>query len=519
MSWQAEVDEIERRMAFAREMGGAEGLRRQREGGRLNARERIERLLDAGSWFEIGALAGKAEYDGEGRLLRVRASNAIIGTGRIGGRKVSLDVDDYTIRGGSSEATVSEKWIYAENYALEHRLPLVRLCESAGGSVRLVEQQGGTKIPGYPTWPMAALLGHIPVVAIALGPCAGLGALKVGCAHFSIMVKDTSQVFAGGPPVVGRAGMGDSLDKNVLGGSAVHTRHSGAVDNEAQSEDHAFELARRFLSYMPSSVFELPPRIDSGDPPDRREEDLLTIIPRDRRKVYKSRRILEMVLDQGSLLEIAPNFGRSVVTCLARINGYAVGVITNDPYHNGGGLNRPAAEKMESFIDLCDTFHLPIINFVDQPGTVVGVEGERMGNVRGSIRVVSAIEQSKVPWCAVVTRRLFGLAGNAYARIQGINLHYAWPSARWGSIPFEGGIAAAYRRELDALPEEGRASRLAELELKYERLASPFLTAEKFRVPDIIDPRDTRPVLCHWIEDAYRTLPEQLGLRSRTMRK
>ena len=142
-----------------------------------------------------------------------------------------------------------------------------------------------------------------------------------------------------------------------------------------------------------------------------------------------------------------------------------------------------------------------------------------MGNVRGSIRVVSAIEQSKVPWCAVVTRRLFGLAGNAYARIQGINLHYAWPSARWGSIPFEGGIAAAYRRELDALPEAGRASRLAELELKYERLASPFLTAEKFRVPDIIDPRDTRPVLCHWIEDAYRTLPEQLGLRSRTMRK
>ena len=149
---------------------------------------------------------------------------------------------------------------------------------------------------------------------------------------------------------------------------------------------------------MPSSVFELPPRIDSGDPPDRREEDLLTIIPRDRRKVYKSRKILEMVLDRGSLLEIAPNFGRSVVTCLARIKGYAVGVITNDPYHNGGGLNRPAAEKMESFIDLCDTFHLPIVNFVDQPGTVVGVEGERMGNVRGSIRVVSAIEQSKVPW-------------------------------------------------------------------------------------------------------------------------
>jgi acetyl-CoA carboxylase carboxyltransferase component len=208
-----------------------------------------------------------------------------------------------------------------------------------------------------------------------------------------------------------------------------------------------------------------------------------------------------------------------VVTCLARLDGYSVGVITNDPYHMGGGLNRPAAEKMETFVDLCDTFHLPIINFVDQPGTVVGIEGEKMGNVRGSVRVVSAIEQSKVPWCAIVIRRLYGLAGTAYARMQGINLHYAWPSARWGSIPFEGGIAAAYRRELDALPEAERAARLAQLEAQYERLGSPFLTAEKFRVPDIIDPRDTRRVLCHWIEDAYRTLPEQLGVRGRTFRK
>jgi acetyl-CoA carboxylase carboxyltransferase component len=519
MSWKPEVDEIERRKQFAYALGGEEAVRRQHEAGRLTARERIERLVDPGSWFEIGALAGKGEYDKEGRLVRVRPSNAIIGTGRIGGRKVSLDVDDYTIRGGSSEATVSEKWIYADNYALEHRLPLVRLVESAGGSVRLVEQQGGTKIPGYPTWPMVGLMGYIPVAAIALGPCAGLGALKAGCAHFSVMVKGTSQVFAGGPPVVGRAGMGNEIDKEALGGSQMHTRLSGVIDNEAASEEDAFAQVRRFLSYVPDSVFELPPRVEPADSPDRREEELLSIIPRERRKVYRSRRILEMVLDKGSLFEIAPNYGRSAVTCLARLNGYPVGVITNDPYHMGGGLNRPAAEKLETFIDLCDTFHLPIVNFVDQPGTVVGIEGEKMGNVRGSIRVVSAIEQSRVPWCAIVIRRLFGLAGTAYGRLQGINLHYAWPSATWGSIPFEGGIAAAYRRELDALPEEQRAARLAELERHYERLSSPFLTAEKFRVPDIIDPRDTRRVLCHWIEDAWRMLPEQLGPRGRTMRK
>ncbi len=518
MSWQEEVDEIERRKAMARAMGGPDSVERQRAKGKLTARERIDRIADAGTFFEIGALAGKAEYDQDFKLTSVRPSNAIIGTARIGGRKVSLHVDDFTIRGGSSDAAVSEKWIYAENYALEHRLPLVRLVDSAGGSVRLVEQMGGTKIPGYTTWLMGAQLGVIPVAAVALGPCAGLGAVKAGCAHFSVMVKGISQVMAGGPVVAERAGMGTKIDLNEMGGSKVHTR-SGVIDNEAETEDDAFEQVARFLSYVPDSVFEMPRRVAPTDDPARREEGLLKIIPRERRQVYKSRKVLEMVLDRGSLFEIAPHYGRSVVTCLARLDGYPIGVMINDPYHNGGGLNRPAAEKMETFIDLCDTFHLPIVNFVDQPGTVVGIDAEKMGNVRGSVRVMSAIEQTRVPWCTIVVRRLYGLAGNAYARIQGINLIYAWPSARWGSIPMAGGIEAAYRAELEALDPQARAERVAELERKYDHLESPFLTAEKFRVPDIIDPRDTRRVLCHWIEDAWRTLPEQLGIRGRTMRK
>ncbi|MGE0310782.1 MAG: acyl-CoA carboxylase subunit beta [Lautropia sp.] len=518
MSWKAEVDEIEQRKAFAQQMGGAESVARQHQKGKLSARERIDRIADPGSFFEIGALAGKAEYDKDWKLKSVRPSNAIVGTARLGGRKVSLHVDDFTVRGGSSDAAVSEKWIYAENYALEHRLPLVRLVDSAGGSVRLVEQMGGTKIPGYPTWLMASQLGYIPVAAIALGPCAGLGAVKAGCAHFSVMVKEISQVMAGGPVVAERAGMGTKIDKNEMGGSQVHTR-SGVIDNEAETEQDAFDQVRRFLSYVPDSVFEMPPRVEPTDDPGRREEALLSIIPRERRQVYKSRKILDLVLDKGSVFEIAPHYGRSVVTCLARLDGYPIGVMINDPYHNGGGLNRPAAEKMETFIDLCDTFHLPIVNFVDQPGTVVGLEAEKMGNVRGSVRVMSAIEQTRVPWCTIVIRRLYGLAGNAYARIQGINLIYAWPSARWGSIPMAGGIEAAYRAELDAMAPEARAARLAELDRKYDHLESPFLTAEKFRVPDIIDPRDTRRVLCHWIEDAWRTLPEQLGTKGRTMRK
>ncbi len=204
---------------------------------------------------------------------------------------------------------------------------------------------------------------------------------------------------------------------------------------------------------------------------------------------------------------------------LVRLNGYPVGVIANDPYRFGGGLTRAAAEKVETFVDLCDTFHIPIVNFVDQPGTVIGLGAEREGAVRGTIRLVSAIEQSRIPWCGMIVRRLFGLAGTSYGRLQGVNLHYAWPSARWGSIPIQGGVRAAFRRELDALPPEEAAERLERLEEQYDELSSPFRTAEAFGVPEIIDPRRARPVLCEWIEDAYAVLPEQLGPTARTMRR
>jgi acetyl-CoA carboxylase carboxyltransferase component len=258
MSWQKEVDEITRRRKFAEDLGGTDAVARQHESGRLTVRERIDMIADPGSFRELGALAGKATYDEDHNLMSVRPSNAVIGTAKINGRKVSLNGDDWTIRGGSSEATVSEKWIYAENYALEMRMPLIRLVESAGGSIKLLEQQASTKIPGYPTWLMASKLGYIPVVGLALGPCAGLGALKAACAHYSVMVKGTSQVFAGGPPLVER-GMGVKVDKEELGGSKVHVRESGVIGNEAETEADAFAMARRFLSYLPSSVFELPP--------------------------------------------------------------------------------------------------------------------------------------------------------------------------------------------------------------------------------------------------------------------
>jgi acetyl-CoA carboxylase carboxyltransferase component len=181
-------------------------------------------------------------------------------------------------------------------------------------------------------------------------------------------------------------------------------------------------------------------------------------------------------------------------------------------------MTKASAAKMEGFIDLCDTFHLPIVHLVDQPGTIVGPEAEKSGAVKGSVRVCMAIEQSQVPWCAIITRRCYGLAGSTFGRVQGLNLVYAWPSGRWGSIPVAGGAEAAFKKELDALDPEARAARLAQIEAHFHHLESPFLTAERFRIPDIIDPRETRAILNDWLDDAWRLLPAQLGTKGRTFR-
>jgi len=313
-------EELERRRALARRMGGPEAVERQHRAGKLSARERIDLLLDAGSFRELGTLTGRATHGAGGALGDLVPANALIGTGTIDGRKVAVSADDFTIRGGSSESTVAEKWIYAERLALELRMPLLRLVDSAGGSVRLLEQQQHTRIPGYPSWPLMPLLAAVPVVGVALGSCAGLGAIKVAGSHFSIMARGTSQVFAAGPPVVKQAFNVD-VDKEGLGGYRVHTRKSGVVDNEAADEPDALRQARRFLGYLPRHVWELAPVAPCADPAGRAEEWLKDAIPPDRRKLYDPRRILEGVLDRESIFEIGRYHGGSTITCLARLGG------------------------------------------------------------------------------------------------------------------------------------------------------------------------------------------------------
>ena len=508
MVWQPEIEELRRRQALAEKMGGEAGVAEQRKRGKLTVRERIELVSDAGSFREIGQLAGAATYDGN-ELVDVRPSNTIIGLASLDGRKAVLTAGDFTVRGGASDAAIGNKSGHAQRMALEWRLPLVRLLDATGGSVRTFEQIGRTYIPTNPTTPgVQDLLCRVPVVAAVLGSVAGLPAVDSCLAHFNVMVKGTSQVFPGGPPVV-KAALGIDITKEDLGDERSQVYESGVIDNLAESEEEAFGMLKRFLSYLPENVWRMPPRVETGDDPKRRDEALLDIIPREKRRTYDPYRVLDAVFDRNSFFEITPYYGRSRIVGLARADGYPVGVMINNPKRLGGSMDVAAGTKVIRFLQLCDTFHLPMVYLADEPGFMVGPEQQRQGIVRAGAKMVCATLRTRMPWISIIIRQLYGVAGQCHDRPGGMFKRVAWPSAHWGSMHISGGVSAAYRRVIDEAddPEAKRA----EIEARLEALSSPFRTAEAFNIEDIVDPRETRPMVCEFVQMAQPALEMQLG--------
>jgi len=318
---------------------------------------------------------------------------------------------------------------------------------------------------------------------------------------------------AAGPHVV-RQAHSMEIDKDDLGGYKVH-RKSALVHNEAVDERDALEQVRRFLSYLPRSVYDLAPVVQSEDRPDRIDDWLKDAIPHNRRKIYDPRKILTSVFDLGSLFEIGRHQAGSVITALGRLMGIPVGIIANDPMQYGGAMTAPAAYKMERHVNLCDRFGLPVVNFVDQPGNATGLEFELQGTLLGAVRVAEALENCGSPWVSIIIRRCFGLAGGLHGPkyMEKLNHRFAWPSAKWGSIPIEGGVMAAHKSEIEKAPDP--EAKRKELEEFYARMSSPLRTAEKFGILDVIDPRETRGILCGWIEDAWQVIEGgRRGLRA-----
>ncbi|HYW90989.1 MAG TPA: carboxyl transferase domain-containing protein [Gammaproteobacteria bacterium] len=510
--WEDAISEIHRRREAAGEQGGSDAVERQHGKGRLTVRERIDALVDAGSFREVGPIAGGAERDEQGRMTSFTPGNYVLGFGRIEGRPCVVGGEDFTMAGGSPNVAGLRKSVYTEQVAQKYRVPLIRLHEGAGGSVTGSGGKGGGAAPPpspvYEAHRFASVgqtLASVPVAAAALGATAGMPAGRLVSSHYCVMTRETAQVLIGGPALVERA-LGRETSKEELGGPEVHER-SGVVDDVVDDEQAAFTAIRRFLGYLPRNVWELPPVIESGDPRDRQDESLAGTVPANRRRVYDMRAIVRSVLDQDSFFEMGRGHGRGQITGFARLTGIPVGVLGNDCRYLAGAMTADGARKVRRFIELCQVFHLPIVSFVDEPGFMIGPQAERDATMRFGAAAILAAALCTVPWASLIVRKSMGLASAVHYGQDAYVL--AWPSAETGALPVEGGVAVAFRREIAAAPEPEAKRR--ELEEQLAKRQSPFPRADAFSVHDLIDPRETRPRLCDWIELAHPLLRDQLG--------
>ena len=549
-TWGPVLDEVATLQNIAHERlapGSKEpGVVRQRSRDKLTCRERIMLLLDEGTFREVGSVAGFATYDEYGDIADFTAANHVGGWGKIEGRTTIVCADDFTSRGGHADGAIGGKSRYLDNLSIELRTPSVRMLDgsSGGGSVTaMVPAQkkegdssakestgaikagrprvaggGGSFLPGHLGSTMyTQQLSTVPVVNMLLGSVVGIGAAKAVLGHFSVMVRDIAQLFVAGPPIVSHA-MGYDITKEELGGWHIHCKN-GSVDNLAETEEEAVRMVKSFLSYLPTSVYDTPPVLASSpsDPIDRREEELFTLIPRKRTMTFDVRKAIRLMADKDSFFEIGPYWGTDQVTGFVRFNGHPIGVIASDSQHvNGGALTADGCDKLTRHHDLCDLFHIPILNLVDTPGFAVGLDHEIAGTIRKGGEWMVAFSQVNVPIFTVIMRRSFGVGGNNYATPRSQpSMRVVWPAADVGGIPPEGGIEAAYKRQL-AEAEDPVALR-AELEARIESARGPVGPLNKFQMEEMIDPRDTRRYICEWVDIAYDLIAQPARLVPRAL--
>lgn len=520
------------------------GVIRQRNRGKLTCNERIELLFDDGSFRELGSVAGFATQDEDGNIVDFTPANHVGGWGKIEGRTTVVCADDFTSRGGHADGAIGAKSKYLDRLSVEMRAPSVRLLDgsSGGGSVASmvpaqskdgessVEESrgaikagkprvtggGGSNLGGHLGSDMyAEQLASVPVVNVLLGSVVGIGAAKAVIGHFGVMVRDIAQLFVAGPPVVSHA-MGYDISKEDLGGWHIHCRN-GSVDNLAETEEEAVEMTKRFLSFLPSNAYEAPPVLapDPSDPPERRDEELFTLIPRNRTTVFDIRKAIELIADRDSFFEIGSLWGTDQVVGFARFNGHPLGIVASDSRHiNGGSMTADGCDKVTRHLDLCDSFHIPVLNMVDNPGFAVGLEHETTATIRKGATWMIALAQVTVPIFTVLMRRSFGVAGAVWATPQERpSVRVTWPAADVGGIPPEGGIEAAYKRQL-AEAEDPAALR-AEIMARIESVRGPMGPLSRFQIEEIIDPRDTRRHICEWVETAYQIVSHPARLKPR----
>lgn len=481
----AQLRELEDRRKLALEMGGSDRVERQHQNGKLTVRERLDLLLDPGSFLELGMLATQQSDRVQMDRKYTAADGLIVGYGRIDGREVMVGAEDFTVMGGSEGRVGMQKRNRMLEIALTRQLPVIWLLDGVGA--RTGESLRGSWVGGGFFITMSQLSGRVPQIGVVLGPCAGGPALMAPLLDFLIMVEGISMLAAGGPPIV-EAATGEKISKEELGGSKVHCQISGVADNEVPSEEAAFQMVRRYLSYFPANSNHLPPLQAESvvvPPPDG---DILDLIPASSKRAYDMRKVLELIVDRDSMLEIKPEFAQNMITTLARIDGHPVGILANQPLVRAGCIDADAADKATHFIQLCDAFHIPLIFFADVPGVLTGKQAEREGTLRRGLRVAWAMGQCSVPMISIVVRKCFGMGGAAMCgKDMGAVLTLGWTTAEFGTMPLGGAIRAAHRRELEL-----GLVQLEDLEESYMTYNDVYGPAESFQIDDIIDPNETR---------------------------
>ena len=510
MTWQPEIEEIARRRERALQMGGEDRVARQHAQGKRSARERIDLLLDPDSFAELGMLATHQSQRPEMQGVYTAADGTVMGYGRIDGREVLVGAEDFTVMGGSVGITGIIKRERLCEIADQAKVPVIWLLDGSGA--RANEWVRGGWVGGKHFMLMSKLSGIVPQVVAAMGPCAGDPALMAPLADFVVMVKGSSMLAAGGPPIV-EAAIGEKVSKEELGGSYVHCHISGVGDNEAENDEDCLQMIRRYLSYFPTNVYELPPSVEPDDDPERQDEELLSIVPRNRKRPYDMLQLMGHLVDRDSLFEIKPDYGNSVLTCLARMDGEVVGLLGNQPLNLAGIIDGAAADKITHFIQLCDAFHIPLIFLSDVPGFMTGSASEREATLRRGLRIAYAMSYITVPKISVVLRKAYGMGAVAMCgHNSGQILTLVWPSGEFGALPVEGGVDAGHKRDL-AAGEKGRTRE--ELEAYYTQFGSPMSTAERFNFDDIVDPRETRPRIIRALHAARSHHAVPLGPKTR----
>jgi acetyl-CoA carboxylase carboxyltransferase component len=493
------VEELAERRATARLGGGEERIAKQHAKGALTARERIDLLMDPGTFTELGLHAG-IHFSVRGLEGKdAPADGVVTGYGKVDGRMVAVAAYDFTVMAGSMGMTGETKVSRLRELALTKRMPMVWLLDSAGA--RIQEAVGSLFAgSGHLFREEVVASGVIPQVAALMGPCAAGTAYIPGLADFVPMVKGRGSMALAGPHLV-RAAVGEDVTQEELGGSRVHCRKSGVGDLEVASDEECIERIKEYLSFFPSHNEEAPPIRESADPVDRMDEGLLDVLPESNRKPYDMYEVIRRIVDDGRWLDLKPQFAKTIITCLARMGGRPVGIVANQPKHLGGILDNDSADKAARFVNLCNAYGIPLVFLMDVPGFMVGTKVEQAGIIRHGAKMLYAVANATVPKVTVVLRKGYGagyyvMNGRAYEP----DLIVAWPTAEISVMGAEGAVEIVFRKQVEAADDP--AAMKQQLIENYRKIIDVYIPARNAMIDDVIDPRETRPTIVRALEMA-----------------